>query len=51
MNEVLQVLDQAHLLILNHAVDFGLLSHVPEPEDFIRDGVVGIYPLSTAYRL
>ena len=32
--------DQAHLLILDYAVDLGLLSHVPKPENFIRDGVV-----------
>ena len=40
MDEILQVLDQAHLLILEHAVDLGLFSHIPEPEDFICDGVV-----------
>ncbi len=40
MDEILQVLDQAHLLILDHAVDLGLFSHIPEPEDFIRDGIV-----------
>ena len=27
MDEILQVLDQAHLLILDHAVDLGLFSH------------------------
>ena len=33
-------MDQAHLLILDHAVDLSLFSHIPEPENFIRDGVV-----------
>ena len=33
IQRILQVLDQTHLFILDHAVDFGLLSHVPEPED------------------
>ena len=37
-DEILQVLDQAHLLILDYAVDFGLLSHIPEPENLISDG-------------
>ena len=40
LDEILQVLDQAHLLILDNAVDLGLLSHVPEPEDLIGDSVV-----------
>ena len=39
-DEILQVLDQAHLLILDYAVHLCLFSHIPEPEDFIRDGVV-----------
>ena len=39
LDEVLQVLDQAHLLILDHAVDFGLLSHILEPENLISDGI------------
>ena len=38
LDEILQVLDQAHLLILDYAVDFGLLSHIPEPENLISDG-------------
>ena len=36
LDEILQILDQTHLFILDHAVDFGMLSHVPEPEDFIN---------------
>jgi hypothetical protein len=33
------------------AIDFGLFFLVAEPENLISDGVVGIYPLSMAYRL
>jgi hypothetical protein len=40
MDEILQVLDQPHLLVSYNAVNFGLLSHVPEPEDLVRDGVI-----------
>ena len=38
-DEVLQVLDQAHLFVLDYAVDFGLFSHIPEPENHIRDSM------------
>lgn len=38
-DEVLQVLDQAHLFVLDYAVDFGLFSHIPEPENLIRDSM------------
>lgn len=40
LDEILQVLDQAHLLILDNAVDLGLFSHVPESEDLVRDGII-----------
>jgi hypothetical protein len=30
-DEILQVLDQAHLLILYNSIHLGLLSHIPEP--------------------
>ena len=33
-------MDQTHLLIPDNAVDLGLLSHVPEPENLFRDGVI-----------
>lgn len=39
-DEILQVLDKMHLFIFDHAVDLGLFSHIPETEDFIRDGIV-----------
>ena len=51
LDEVLQVLDQAHLLILDHAVDFGLFSHIPESENFIRDGVVVILLVGLLHEL
>ena len=50
-NEILQVLDQAHLLVLDHAVDLGLLSHIPEPEDFIRDGIVVSFLIGLLHEL
>jgi hypothetical protein len=31
LDEILQVLDQAHLLILYNCIHLGLLSHIPEP--------------------
>ena len=51
MDEILQVLDQTHLFILDHAVDLGLFSHIPEPEDFIRDGVVIVLLIRHLYEL
>ena len=39
-DEILQVLDQAHLLVLDHTVHLGLLSHIPETENLVNDGVV-----------
>ena len=39
-DEILKVSDQTHLLIPDNAVDLGLLSHVPEPENLVRDGVI-----------
>ena len=51
LNEILLVLDQAHLFVLDHAVDLGLFSHIPEPEDFIRDGVVIVFLVRLLYKL
>ena len=51
MNEILQVLDQTHLFILDHTFDLGLFSHIPEPEDFIRDGVVIVLLIRHLYEL
>ena len=42
-DEILKVSDQPHLLVSYNAVNFGLLPHVPEPEDFVRDGIVVIF--------
>ena len=39
-DEILQVLDQVHLLILDHTVDLGLFSHIPESKNLVSDGVV-----------
>lgn len=51
LDKVLQVLNQAHLFVLDHAVNLGLLPHVPESEDLIRDGIVGEkFPLCCAVR-
>ena len=35
-DELLKVSDQPHPLVSNNAVNLGLLSHVPEPEDSRR---------------
>ena len=40
LDEILQVLAQAHLLITDNAVYLGLLSYFPEPEDLIGNGIV-----------
>jgi hypothetical protein len=50
-DEVLQFLDPVHGFFPEVAIDFGLFFLVAEPENLISDGVVGIYPLSTANRL
>ena len=50
-DEILQVLDQAHLLILDHSIHLSLLSHIPESEDFIRDGVVIVFLVRLLYKL
>ena len=50
-DEILQVLDQAHLLILYHSIHLSLLSHIPESEDFIRDGVVIVFLVRLLYKL
>ena len=43
LNEILKVSDQPHLLVPDNAVNLGLLSHVPEPEDLVRDGIVVVF--------
>lgn len=42
-DEILKVSDQPHLLVSYNAVNFGLLSHVPEPENLVRDGIVVVF--------
>ena len=39
-DEILEVSDQPHLLVSDNAANFSLLSHVPESEDLVRDGIV-----------
>ena len=39
-DEILKVSDQTHLFIPDNAVDLSLLSHVSEPENLVRDGIV-----------
>ena len=39
-DEILKVSDQTHLLVPDNAVDLGLLSHVPETENLVRDGII-----------
>ena len=39
-DKVLQVSYQPHLLVPDYAVDFRLLSHVPESENLVCDGVI-----------
>ena len=39
-DEILKVSDQTHLFIPDNAVDLSLLSHVPEPENLVRDRIV-----------
>lgn len=39
-NEILKVSDQPHLLVSDNAVNFSLISHVPELENLVRDGIV-----------
>ena len=51
LDEILQVLDQAHLLILDNAVDLGLFSHVPESEDLVRDGIIIVLLVGLLHKL
>ena len=39
-DEILKVSDQPHLLVPDNAVNLGLLPHVPETEDLVRDRIV-----------
>ena len=39
-DEILQVPDLLHLLVLDDAVYFGLPALIPEPQNLIREGVV-----------
>ncbi len=51
LDKILQVLDQAHLLILDNTVDLGLFSHVPEPENLVCDGIVVILLVGLLHKL
>jgi len=42
-DEILKVSDQPHLLVSNNTVNLGLLPHVPEPENLVRDCIVVIF--------
>ena len=41
-DEILKVSDQPHLLVSNNTVTLGLLPHVPEPVNLVRDRIVVI---------
>ena len=43
LDEILQVLDQAHLLVLDDAVHLGLPALIPESKNLICDGIVIIF--------
>lgn len=44
-DEILKVSDQPHLLVSDNAVNFSLLSHFPELENLVRDGIVVVLPV------